>query len=177
MSTLPELTEQLRKVDTELQQFIDTLDLDEDVDVQLKEFTDKYFLSVDAFKDKVNSWGWVIIRLNAQAEYNRYQAQRFAKLASTNEKLADNMKQYLLQTIEGQGGKVNTRDFKLSVRFTNEKVVIDNNYSGDIPEEFLRALDVEDLVDKNAVKRSLKEGRELSFAKLSEKGKCLFGLK
>ena len=178
--SLPEINAEASLLEQELNSVLDgesDLTPEEEL-VGIDSIYQRWLVNQQELKERANAWCWVIVRLLESASYFRQQAQRFEKLARTMENRANSMKQYLLLTVEANGGKLPTKDFpKLSIRTTQPSVEIDNSYKGDIPDKYLKALDVEDRVSKLSVKEALKDGIVLPFAKLSSKGKTVAGLK
>lgn len=180
MTTLPEIQQQFNSIDEALKGAINTLDED-NFDVELQGFWQQYSVAKGVLEDKINAWCWVITRLQKDAEYYREQAARFTQMARVTENKISSMKNYLSMTIEehGHNNALPTKDFpKLKLAKGQKSVVVDNDYIGDIPQEFLKviAIEIEDRVDKNKVKQFLKDGNTLEWAVLKEGNKSLRGL-
>ena len=182
MPTLPQLVSEHQQLADNLHQEINkALELEDlgEMQTRLQQIAQAELEVNKALTHKVNSWVWVIRRLIASAEYLRSQANYFRRKAQQAENAAQSMQFYLLQTLEDTGNlKFETADFKLSVRrASNPPVEIDNDYQGDIPDEYLKPRDLEDMIDKVAVKEALKAGKQIPFAKLGTPTKYIGGLK
>lgn len=178
--SLPEINAESTQLEGELNSLLDGDNelTPEEEQAGIEGIYQRWLVNQQEFKIRVNAWCWVITRLLESASYFRSQAQRFEKMARTMENRANSMKGYLQLTVEASGGKLPTRDFpKLATRVTPASVEIDNSYNGEIPQEFLKPLNLEDRVSKLTIKQALKDGVDLPFAKLTSKGKTLVGLK
>lgn len=133
----------------------------------------------DAFSNKVNGWVWVIRGLIASATFFRKEAAALAKHAQRLEKAADKMSDYLLEAMKTTGNReIQTKHYRLKIqKATNRRLDVNNDWQGDIPDEYLKAQDIEDLIDTTAVKKALREGKHIPFAKLAEPTEYIGGLK
>ncbi|MBW4617722.1 MAG: siphovirus Gp157 family protein [Desmonostoc vinosum HA7617-LM4] len=182
MPTLRQIQLASQQLTNKLNDFLSSLDelnLSPEIEqAKIEEFLQAFLHNEQELKDKVNASCWYLTSLQKDAEYYREQAQRMQAAARVAENRIASFKAYLMSIVEEKGGKFPTLDFpKLAVRATAPSVVIDNDYSGEIPDEYLKQRDLEDVVNKSAIAASLKAGGELPFARFSEKGKALFGLK
>lgn len=178
--SLPEINAEATLLEEELNSLLEenTELTPEEEQIGIEAIYQRWLTNQQELKERVNAWCWVITRLLESASYFRSQAQRFEKLARTMENRANSMKGYLQLTVEASGGKLPTQDFpKLATRKSPDSVEIDNTYNGNIPDKYLKPLDLEDRVSKTSIKQALKDGVDLPFAKLVSKGKLLVGLK
>lgn len=180
MPTLPQILEQERNITQQLEEFLNSLDklglTPEQENAELDRFFNQLFANGQQKKDKLNSSAWFITKLISDAKYNRDHARRLYHRANVLEKRAEALKQFILYQVDAEGGKVKLADFDLSVRATDHSVIIDEEFSGEVPSEYCKPLDLRDTVKIDAIKRDLKLGVEIPFAKLGEKGKALYGL-
>ena len=177
MQTLPEINKQIQDLESQLKNLSDIFqDLEEAEQHQVLDSLSESFLQAgEQRQDKVNAWCWVILRKLSEAEYYRGQKERFAQLERSTTNFATKMKSYLLEVVQQAGGKLPTKDFpKLASRTASvPPVIIDSDYEGDIPQEFLKAPEL----NKTTVREALKAGEYVPFAKFGEKSRYLAGLK
>lgn len=180
MPTLPQILEAEKDIIAQLEQFLNSLD-EQDLTPQaeqaeIQNFANQLFVNDQEKKHKLNSSAWFITKLIADAKYNRDHARRLYHRANVMENRANSLKQFILHLVDAEGGKVKLTDFDLSVRATDYSVVIDGDYTGEVPTEYCKPLELRDTVRIDAIKRDLKLGVEIPFAKLGQKGKALYGL-
>jgi Gp157 protein len=180
MPTLPQILQEEKTINQQLEQFLDSLDelnlTPEAEQAELDRFFNQLFANDQQKKDKLNSTSWFITKLVADAEYNRSHARRLQQRAKVLDNRAKALKQLIMYQVDKEGGKVKLADFDLSVRATDYSVVIDEDFTGEVPHEYCKPLELRDTVKLDAIKRDLKLGVDIPFAKLGEKGKALYGL-
>lgn len=182
MPTLPQMQLAEQKLTAQLGEFLSSLDelelSPEQEQEQIQKFFAAFLQNEHDQKEKVNASIWYLTSLKKDAEYYREQSKRMTAIARVLENRAESFEDYLIYMIEFKGGKYPTKDFpKLGLRQSPPSVEIDNTYQGGIPDEYLKPVDVEDIVSKSAIAHALKAGVELPFARLVRKGKSLIGLK
>lgn len=182
MTTLPQLQLAEQQLATQLQDFLASLDEQELSPEEEQESIAGFFAAFleneQDQKQKINASCWYLTSLKKDAEYYREQVKRMTAIARVLENRAESFEDYLVFMLEGFGGKYPTKDFpKLGLRQSPPSVEIDNNYQGEIPMQYYKPRDIEDMVSKTLIGKDLKAGVELPFAKLVRKGKSLIGLK
>jgi hypothetical protein len=182
MTTLPQMQLAEQVLTVQLQEFLSYLDerelSPEEEHLEIQGFFESFLKNEQEQKEKINASCFYLTSLKKDIEYYKAQAKRFTAIARVIENRAESFEDYLIYMIEFKGGKYPTKDFpNLGLRQSPPSVEIDNNYTGDVPEFYLKARDLEDIVSKTLVGNDLKAGKELPFAKLVRKGKTLMGLK
>ncbi|MEA5505952.1 siphovirus Gp157 family protein [Halotia wernerae UHCC 0503] len=182
MPTLRQLQSTEQHLMNELNNLISSLDelnlSPSDEQTRIEEFLQHFLANEQELKDKVNASCWYLTSLQKDADYYREQAQRMQAAARVTENRIASFKAYLMYVLEKKGGKLPTKDFpKLAIRGTAASVEIDNEYQGEIPDEYIKVRELSDVVNKSAIAKDLKAGVELPFARLMDKGQALFGLK
>lgn len=182
MPTLPQLQLVEQQLAAQLGKFLSSLDELELSPEQEQEHIAKFFAEFleneQEQKKKINATVWYLTSIKKDAEYYREQAKRMTAIARVIENRVESFEDYLIFMLEKKGGKYPTKDFpKLALRQSPPSVEIDNTYQGDIPDEYLKPRDLEEIVSKTAAGKALKAGVDLPFARLVRKGKSLMGLK
>lgn len=182
MPTLPQLQLAEKQLTQQLGEFLSSLDAlelsPEDEQAGIQKFFAEFLANEHDQKEKVNASAWYLTSLIKNAEYYREQSKRMQTQARINENRVAAFESYLVFMIEQKGDKYPTKDFpKLALRQSPQSVDIDNNYQGEIPMQYYKPRNIEDMVSKTLIGKDLKAGVELPFAKLMRKGKSLVGLK
>lgn len=182
MQTLPQLVSANQELANQIQADIDdALQLEDPDEMQrrLEVIAASELELTDAFAQRANAWVWVIRRLYASAEYFRGQAKYFQKAAQKAENAANSMQSFLLGAMQATGNsKLQTKDFNLSIcRASSAPLEIDESYTGDIPDQYRKVQNLEDMIDKVAVKEALRSGKTVPFAKLGTASKYIRGVK
>lgn len=115
--------------------------------------------------EKIENSGLYIRELQAEIEALKAESDRLTIRKRSLEKKVERIKSLMLPAVEALGGKV--KGLKLTVSIGKTKSVeLDDNAIELLPPEFIRTK-VE--ADKTAISKALKEGVELSGARLVEK--------
>ena len=141
-------------------EFLQLLDMARDEDVDPECLEDTMDMVQGTFVDKADGYGKVIQQLSAEAEsidqeIKRLQARKKRALTSI-----DRMKSHLKNAMEVTGmRKFQAKLFSFAIRACPPKVVIDEVFVENIPEEYL--VYAQPTVDKLKVKEDLKAGKDL----------------
>jgi Siphovirus Gp157 len=173
MATLDEILKQQQLLEMMITNFVigleesDGTTADQEAAFQLA--TEQWETYSITLEGKINAYGHVIQKLESEAEYYRQRA------ASANSKKQSKLSKaaYLRSRLEKflmdmPGEKFATLDFKIRMQNNPVSLQIDNDYQGDIPDEFIKAQKLDEYLDKPAVKAALQNNVKLGFASLKQ---------
>jgi type I site-specific restriction-modification system R (restriction) subunit len=174
----PNASEQRRtlfNISDEINELSNLLDEIEDNDLESEKLITSWLENLGEERDrKLDNYAALIAELEARAEVRKKEAQRLAKLASTDEKKAVMLKERLKWFFEANKLKnVETSRYKLSLTKSGGKapLILDDAISAtNLPEKFQK-LHVEP--DKTAIRAALEAGEELDFAHLGDRSSTI----
>lgn len=174
----PDASEQRRtlfSISDDISELTRLLDEIEDEDLESEKLITSWLGNLGEERDrKLDNYAALIAELEARAEVRKKEAQRLAKLASTDEKKATMLKERLKWFFEVNKLKtVETSRYKLSLTKSGGKppLILDDAISpADLPDKFQK-IHVEP--DKSAIRAALEAGEELDFAHLGDRSSSL----
>lgn len=173
MATLDEILRQQQLLEMMITNFVIGLEESDgttaDQEAGFQQATEQWETYSIDLEAKVNAYGHVIQKLESDAEYYRQRAQsanskKQAKLAKAAY-LRSRLERFLTDL---PNEKFETLDFKIRMQNNPVSLQIDNSFEGDIPNEFIKRQNIDEYVDKPAVKSALQNGQQLGFASLKQ---------
>ena len=156
MATLYELTGELLQL----------LEMAHDEDVDLQTLEDTMDMVEGDFKQKADGYGMVLQEMIAENEVIDREIQRLQARKKRNTASVERMKRHLQECMVVSGlRKFQTGLFNFLIRKSSPRVVIDEVFVENIPEEYLVFQDP--AVNKTKIKEDLKAGKDIGgFAHL-----------
>lgn len=142
------------------------------IDAVLQQFAEN-----DAeFADKLDSYVYLIADFESRKEFRLAESKRLYALAKQDETNEKRLRLRLKESLK----LLNRTDFQTKLhKFKVAKVggklpmVLDNNYTGEIADEFMKTIPEQRVIDNDAVREFLEAGNTLEFAKLEQRGDTL----
>lgn len=160
MSSLYQLTEDLIRIESLL---LETANEGE-VDGVLADYFDQ---TEGDFLGKVENYCQLIRNIEEREASRAKEAKRIAELAKHDEKAAGRLKAALKAAMERTNRlKLETARFRLTVKKNGGLLPLE--FTGEVPDSFKKTK-TETVVDSDAIRKALEEGKELPFAKLKER--------
>ncbi|MCC7229778.1 MAG: siphovirus Gp157 family protein [Fimbriimonadaceae bacterium] len=185
----------LFEIGQELEQIFDAYEQlsGEEADSYIASALEQYFekLGTD-LNAKLDGYCGLIKTFEAKAKIRKEEAQRLINLAATDENNAKRLKKRLQDWMEITGNqKLETTFHKIwtqangglaPLRWVMDHGVIDGQWcvewvpeappvdAGIVPEQFIRVIPEQRVIDNEAVRNALNEGEELDFVKFGERG-------
>lgn len=162
MSTLYEISEEMRALEELIIEQNGDITDDQDVVMQWMDDTS------EQLSKKLENYGKLIRELEARSAARQEEAVRMRGRATVDANAAANLRRRLLYFFQERGiHTMETASFKFGVRKNGGAKPLEF-IEDDVTDEFKTLV-----VDKSKIRKALEEGRELSFAKLNERGESL----
>lgn len=157
-----ELPEELEQLETNMETILESEELDEEQQQeQLNELLEQWLTVEKQVTAKANGIANLIVYYKALTKARKEEADRLRKLAAQSAKKTERLQEYLTHhLLKINKTKIEGVDHSLFLRKKPPQLTIEGDLN-ELPDEFCTR---EIKPDKMAIKRALKEGRELSFA-------------
>jgi len=174
MSSLFEISDAILHLNDQLDN-LDDEDLDDEALATIQEFLAGLLKETINQRDhKLDNYGALIREIKLRASVRKQEAERLIKLSRFDENRANRLEECLFKFLAAHNlKKLDTTRFRFSVCVNGGKLplVLDEELEpDDFPEEYTYPVTV---VDKVAIREALEAGKELTFAKLGERGSHL----
>lgn len=113
--------------------------------------------------EKAEAIANLISHYESEAECRSTEISRLAKLSKADNNKAEWLRNYLTGNVQALGGKVDTPNYKLSLRKSSAVNVMD---LGLIPGKYLREIPAKFEADKTTIKKALEAGEEIPGASI-----------